>query len=188
MKPAVTVSQLGDGTIWTHIAAGHSFLGQPVELQKQVRHELDDGLEGHTERNVEHHVPGAVAAGTETVRVAFSVNQAGAGFLGANSNPLLFHAQLVTLLPTAQKVLYGNRVALSGRITSHQAGQIVTILACKYGHSSPEKATIVLTRNGRLLEHERQADDPHHLPGALEREPEHQVGGRPLSRQLLSAS
>jgi hypothetical protein len=148
VKPAVTVSQLGDGTIWTHIAAGQSFLGQSVELQKQVGASWATVAKATLNATSSVTFPAPVAAGTETVRVAFSVNQAGKGFLGANSNPLLFHAQLVTLVPAAAKVLYGNRVALSGRITSHQAGQIVTMLAWKYGHSAPEKATIVLTRTG----------------------------------------
>ena len=31
VKPAVTVSQLGDGTVWTQIAGGRSFLGQQVD-------------------------------------------------------------------------------------------------------------------------------------------------------------
>jgi hypothetical protein len=146
VKPAVTVSQLGDGTIWTHIAAGRSFLGQSVELQKQAGTGWATVAKATLNATSSVTFPSPVATGTETVRVAFSVNQAGAGFLGANSDSLLFHAQLVTLIPTAQKVLYGNRVALAGRITSHQAGQIVTILAWKYGHSSPEKATIVITR------------------------------------------
>jgi hypothetical protein len=148
VKPAVTVSQLGDGTIWTHIAAGHSFLGQTVQLQKQVGTAWSTISTATLNTTSSVTFPSPVASGTETVRVAFSVNQAGAGFLGANSDPLLFHAQLVTLLPASPKVLYGNRVALTGRITSHQAGQIVSILAWKYGHSAPEKATIVLTRTG----------------------------------------
>jgi hypothetical protein len=148
VKPAVTVSQLGDGTIWTHIAAGHSFLGQSVELQKQAGAGWATVAKATLNATSSVTFPAPVATGTETVRIAFSINQAGKGFLGANSDPLLFHAQLVTLMPTALKVLYGNRIALSGRITSHQAGQIVTMLAWKYGHSSPEKATIVLTRAG----------------------------------------
>jgi hypothetical protein len=148
VKPAVAVNQLGDGTIWTHIAAGHSFLGQVVQLQKQSGTTWTTVAKATLNATSSTTFPGPVAAGTEVVRVAFSVNQAGAGFLGANSDPLLFHAQLVTLIPTVQKVLYGNRVALSGRITSHQAGQVVSIVAFKYGHSSPGKATIVLTRTG----------------------------------------
>jgi hypothetical protein len=148
VKPAVAVSQLGDGTLWTHIAGGRSFMGQQVELQKQagagwatVSKEVLNA-----QSNAIFMAP--VTSGNETVRIAFSVNQAGAGFLGANSNPLLYHSVFLTLVPTASKVLYGNTLALSGRISSHQAGQIVTILARGYGNSAPTKSTVVLTRSG----------------------------------------
>jgi hypothetical protein len=148
VKPAVTVSQLGDGTIWTHIAAGQSFMGQQVELQKQV-----DGAWSTVSKavlNARSSVTfmAPVTARTETVRIAFSVNQAGAGFLGANSDPLLYHAVFVSLAPAASKVLYGNRLELAGRISSHQGGQIIQILAREYGTSAPLKSTIVLTRDG----------------------------------------
>jgi hypothetical protein len=148
VKPAVTVSQLGDGTIWTHIAAGGSFAGQLVELQHQTGTSWTTVAKAALNSSSSVTFPSPIAAGTETVRIAMSVNQAGSGFLGANSDPLLFHAMLVTLTPTAKAVLYGNTLELTGRISSKQAGQIVTILGWKYGHSSPTKSTIVITRAG----------------------------------------
>jgi hypothetical protein len=148
VKPAVAVSQLGDGTIWTHIAGGRSFEGQQVELQKQVAGAWTTVSKAPLNARSSVTFMAPVTAGTETVRIAFSVNQAGAGFLGANSDPLLYHAVFVTLAPTALKVLYGNSLNLSGRISNHQGGQIVEILARKYGESAPSKSTIVLTRDG----------------------------------------
>jgi hypothetical protein len=148
VKPAVTVSQLGDGTIWTHIAGGRSFTGQQVELQKQVGGAWSTVAKAVLNARSSVTFTAPVSAGTETVRVAFSVNQAGAGFLGANSDPFVYHSEFVSLDTVASKVLYGNTLALSGRISNHQAGQIVSILAWKYGHSAPEKETVVLTRTG----------------------------------------
>ena len=80
-----------------------------------------------------------------------SVNQAGSGLLGANSNPLVFQAQFVSLVPAATKVLYGKALTLSGRITSHKAGEIITILGWKYGHSAPVKTSTATTRDGGFL-------------------------------------
>lgn len=148
VKPAVTVSQLGDGTVWTHIAGGRSFLGQQVELQKQAGGAWTTISKASLDARSSATFTAPISAGTETVRIAFSVNQAGAGFLGANSDPLLYHSAFVTLAPTALKVLYGNRLELSGRISNHQGGQIVTILAHAYGASAPSKSTVVLTRDG----------------------------------------
>ena len=148
VKPSVTVSQLGDGTIWTHIAAGRSFTGQSVELQQQAGAAWTTVAKAVLDAQSVAVFKAPVSTGNVTVRIAMSVNQAGAGFLGANSNPLVFHSTFVTLTPTSPRVLYGNTLELTGRISSRQAGQIVTILGWKYGHSSPTRTTAVVTRTG----------------------------------------
>jgi hypothetical protein len=148
VKPAVTVSQLDDGTIWTHIAAGRSFLGQSVELQRQDGSVWTTIAKAKLGMHSSAVFAAPISTGTETVRIAMSVNQAGSGFLGATSNPLLFRSSFVTLKPTELKVAYGNRIGLTGRISSKQAGQIVTIEGWKYSASVPAVRTVVITRAG----------------------------------------
>lgn len=148
VKPRVAVSQLGNGSIWAHIAAGQSFAGQLVELQKQDGTSWTTISKAALNGTSSTTFPAPVVSGTITLRIAMSVNQAGSGLLGANSNPLVFHAQFVSLVPAASKVLYGKPLTLSGRITNHKAGEIITILGWKYGHSAPVKTSTVTTRNG----------------------------------------
>jgi hypothetical protein len=148
VKPAVTVSQLGDGTIWTHIAAGHSFTGQSVELQLQAGATWTTIAKATLDAQSSAVFGAPISTGSETVRIAMSVNQAGSGFLGANSNPLLYQSSFVTLTPTSPRVLYGATIELTGRVSSRQANQIVTLLGWKYGHSAPTRSTTVVTRAG----------------------------------------
>ena len=63
VKPAVTVSQLGDGTIWTHIAARPLVPGPVGRAAEASGGRLGDGLEGHAERDLERHLPGACRRG-----------------------------------------------------------------------------------------------------------------------------
>ena len=71
---------------------------------------------------------------TSTLRIAMSVNQAGAGYLGAASHAMSYRAETLTMTASTLKVLYGHRVTLSGRLVNGRPGQHVTILAMPYGH------------------------------------------------------
>ena len=53
-----------------------------------------------------------------------------------------------TLRVSSFRVLYGHRVALTGRVTSDRAGQQVRILAEPYGRTTMLSAATVTTRSG----------------------------------------
>ena len=42
-----------------------------------------------------------------------SVNQAGAGYLGAMSHPLLFRQRTLTMTPSTTRVLFGHAITLA---------------------------------------------------------------------------
>ena len=65
-----------------------------------------------------------------------SVNQAGAGYLGAATHALRYRPLALTMRPVAFKVLYGHRVMLTGRLVRGGAGRRVAIVARPYGHKA----------------------------------------------------
>ena len=83
-----------------------------------------------------------------TLRIAMSVNQAGAGLLGTTSHTLLYHTKFVSLNAKATQVLFGNSLTLSGQTSVRTAGQTITILAWRYGNSSPTKIATFKTVTG----------------------------------------
>ncbi len=91
VRPTVTFRRLASGKFTTHVGAGRSFAGRYVQLQrrrtngkwltlKRVR------LNVHSSATFKAALP----KGRSTLRIAMSVNQAGAGFLGATSRTILF--------------------------------------------------------------------------------------------------
>ena len=88
VHPRVAFSRLRSGRFVVHVTAGRSFAGRLVQLQRH------NGSRWSTIRRVrlgvhsraEFHV--TLPKGRSTLRVAFSVNQAGAGFLGGKSRAL----------------------------------------------------------------------------------------------------
>jgi hypothetical protein len=94
VQPLATLTQLGDGRIATHIAAGRSFAGRNVQLQQ-----LQSGLGWHTvtqmplNHNSSAIFPALSSVGANsTLRIAMSVNEAGAGFLGTTSHAFSYHS------------------------------------------------------------------------------------------------
>ena len=92
VEPLATLNMLANGRIATHIAAGHSFAGRKVQLQ-----ELKLGIGWRTieqlplNRSSSAVFPALSASGDTALRIAFSVNQAGAGFLGTISHAFTYH-------------------------------------------------------------------------------------------------
>ena len=58
-----------------------------------------------------------------------SINQAGAGYLGAMSHPMVYKLEALTMSGSAAKVLFGHRVTLTGRLVNGHAGEHVSIIA-----------------------------------------------------------
>jgi hypothetical protein len=85
VRPRITFTRLKSGRFVSRVLAGHSFAGRFVQLQRWngVRwvtiRRARLGLRSRTEFRA------TLRKGRSTLRIAFSVNQAGAGYLGATS-------------------------------------------------------------------------------------------------------
>jgi hypothetical protein len=85
-----------------------------------------------------------------TLRIAMSVNQAGAGYLGAASHALIYRPQSISMLPSTLTVLYGHRVTFAGRVVNGSPGELVTVTAARWGHRPFVFATLRAGRDGRF--------------------------------------
>jgi hypothetical protein len=89
VRPIVTLRRLPKGRFTTLVLAGRPFTGKVVQLQ---RRRADGGwrtigrlrLSRHSRATFHPSLP----RGRSTLRIAFSVNQAGAGYLGGFSRPI----------------------------------------------------------------------------------------------------
>jgi hypothetical protein len=89
VRPIVTLRRLSKGRLATLVLAGRPFTGRYVQLQ---RRRADGGwrtigrlrLSRHSRATFHPSLP----HGRSTLRIAFSVNQAGAGYLGGVSRPI----------------------------------------------------------------------------------------------------
>ena len=143
VEPALTIKELGDGRIHAKVAAGRSMKNRVVELE-QLR-----GGAWHVVQKAKLTSSSSTTfmptAQSGQLRLALSVNQAGAGLLGATSHAMVYHAYAVTLEPTDFKVLYGHSTTLSGRIWNGHAGESILIEEWLYGSSAPRKLATVRT-------------------------------------------
>ena len=94
-----------------------------------------------------------------------SINQAGAGYLGAASHALTYRAELLTMKPSAFRVEYGHGVTLSGQLVNGQPGTRVAIFARRYGSSVPTKIATLATGSSGALQPHGAADRPDRLQG-----------------------
>lgn len=147
VQPRVNAIEGGDGRIWVGVTPTNRFVHRSVELQQ---------LSGGVWRTTTRKRLGAYStanlgpfAKSATVRIAMSVNEAGAGFLGTTSHPINYRAYAVTLMPQSSEVIWGKTVELAGRVQNNQLGATVTIDAWPYGQSSPvELATVATSIKG----------------------------------------
>jgi hypothetical protein len=150
VQPRLSITEAGDGWIWAHVEPAAHFPGRSLELQQ-----LSGGVWKTTARKQVRSNATAIFAPLATggqVRIAFSVNQAGAGFLGSTSHALLYRAYAVTLVPQSFKVLWGKSVELAGRVQNGKADETITIESWPYGHSAPVRVADVATiADGRWL-------------------------------------
>lgn len=182
VQPLVSIDELGNGRISTRVDGARSFRGGEVALQRRQSNGVWE--------TVLKVALGPNSAATfvttlrsSTVRIAMSVNQAGAGYLGSASHSLLYHDYKLTLTPTAFKVRYGSSVTLSGRLQNGHSGERVTINRWPYGTSSPVIAAVVrTTKNGEWTYRARPsiATAYQALWAKTERSPRRTIGVEPL--------
>jgi hypothetical protein len=146
VTPLVRVHELRGGAVQAQVSAGRSFAGRFVKLQRSTA----GGWATIAQRRLGRHSLAVFdpLPTTAAIRVALSVNEAGAGYLGSLSHPLLYRLHSISLGVSTYRVPFGRRVVLSGRLGSGQAGQVVTLRAWPYGAAAPHRAAQVRTGAG----------------------------------------
>jgi hypothetical protein len=130
VRPAVTMSKLANGRIRVDVVGGHSFAGRAVKLQERKGGVWSTVAQLHLNSASRALVPSAlVPLQATTLRATFSVNQAGQGYLGGFSPPIVIPARWVSLSLTTPELTFGASVMLTGRVSARQAGLPVTVLA-----------------------------------------------------------
>jgi len=132
VAPAVSVTPLSSGRLRVHVRAAHRFDGRFVQLQA-----LSGSRWTTIDRKELNRVGRTVFTPPRrnaTLRFAMSVNQAGAGYLGAASHALVYRPQSIQMRPSTLTVLYGHRVTFTGQVANGRAGELVTVTATRWGH------------------------------------------------------
>jgi hypothetical protein len=132
VAPAVSVTPLASGRLRVHVRAARHFDGRFVQLQ--ARSGRGWTTIDRKELNRSGTAVFAPPRQNATLRVAMSVNQAGAGYLGAASHALVFRPQSIRMQPSTLTVLDGHRVTFAGQVVNGRAGELVTITAARWGH------------------------------------------------------
>jgi hypothetical protein len=91
VRPLISVRALHGGRVWTRVTIGHSLRGRTVKLQRLV---AGGGWETIAQKPLGRASAAIFTVGGpgSIVRVAFSVNEAGKGYLGSASHPLAHRA------------------------------------------------------------------------------------------------
>jgi hypothetical protein len=147
VAPAMSVALLANGRIRALVHGGRSFEGRFVELQTRSARGTWTTV-GRKRLSSASIAVFAATLPTSTIRVAMSINQAGAGYLGAASHALAYRAERLTLTPSTFKVLFGHRFTLTGQLSNGRAGQHVTIVAQPYGRKAFVFAILTTDRFG----------------------------------------
>jgi hypothetical protein len=148
VAPALQLKVLANGHFRAHAAAARSFVGRTVQLQRQT----GGGWTTIARKKLGRHSTAVIVRSLPagTMRLAMSVNQAGAGYLGATTHALRYRPPRLVVTPAAFKVLYGHRVMLTGRLLHGGAGRHVAILARPYGLHLVRVATVITQKGGRF--------------------------------------
>jgi hypothetical protein len=148
VRPALTARLLGGGRVHAAVKPAGRFTGRTVELQRRAGSRWRTVARAALGSNGTAVFGRAVRSGRAMVRVAMSVNEAGAGYLGTWSRMLVVHAPGISIAPSGFKVLYGHAVELAGHISSGRSGRRVTIMARAYGGPAPVRVGTATTGAG----------------------------------------
>ena len=153
VMPRLAVAELASGRVRVQVMPSRPFAGSVVRLQQPGTVEMWRTI-ARAPFNRAGMAIMAPGTGRSMLRAAMSVNQAGAGYLGAISHPFLHRAPRMTLNPTAWKVLFGHKATLTGRLANGDAGQRIAILVHPYGRHLIVRRTTT-TAGGRFAIHVR---------------------------------
>jgi hypothetical protein len=150
VSPVLSASVLPGGHVLGHVTAAHSFYGRTMQLQLR---NANGSWTTVQRRPVGLHSTAiftkSIPAGT--IRLAMSVNQTGAGYLGAATHALRYRPLFLTMKPVSFKVLFGHPVTLTGRLVNGGAGRHVAIVAQAYGRTSGARIATVTTKRGGVF-------------------------------------
>jgi hypothetical protein len=91
VHPAVIASTVSMGRVMAHVDAARSLEGRDVQVQQLVEGQWKTIAKLPLDRNNEALFPAAqLPGGASTLRLAMSVNQAGAGYMGAFGEPFVY--------------------------------------------------------------------------------------------------
>jgi hypothetical protein len=90
VRPTIVVRELGNGHVWTHVASAAFLYGRSVQLQRLI---------GSSWQTIDKHRLSSTSTTTfatgltpnAKLRVAMSINQAGAGYVGSVSHAITYH-------------------------------------------------------------------------------------------------
>lgn len=152
VEPLLATRVLANGAVAASVVAGRSFAGRTLELQRAHGDRWSTAERVVLNRRSEGVFRAPIRSGSVTLRVAFSVNQAGRGFLGATTHAFSYRAgpELVTLAPSSASVTFGRAVTLDGRVSLGRPGERVTILARPYDSATARTATVTTVAGGRF--------------------------------------
>jgi hypothetical protein len=91
VRPTIHARIISGGRVWAHINSGRSMRGDDVQVQRLVEGQWQTIAKRPLNRNNEAVFPvKALPGGTSSLRLAMSVNQAGAGYLGGFSRTFVY--------------------------------------------------------------------------------------------------
>jgi hypothetical protein len=147
VHPKLTLTTLGGGRLQAHATAARSFAGQIVKLQLETPTGWSTLAQLRLNANSSALVPAsAVPSGRKTLRLAMSVNQAGVGYLGAFSPPLVRPAHWVSLALSSPEIVAGQSLTLAGRLSVKQVG--VPLMIMSRPISQPEFQMLATVKTG----------------------------------------
>jgi len=150
VHPALSIHVLAGGAVRAHVAAGTSFRGRFVQLQRRIG---SGGWTTFVRRplnrfSTTNFSSSLLPGGGLRLRLAMSVNQAGPGYLGSFSPLLAYPAHALSLSTSAFKIVYGKSFNLSGRLSATKPGLGVAILARPFMQAEAQQVATVRTGTG----------------------------------------
>ena len=144
VQPAVSVRELGAGRLSVHVLPRARFAGRMIKVQRLVaagtwQTVMQKQLGARSALVFKPSVP------SSTIRIAMSVNQAGAGYLGGVSHRLRYHAYSLSLVPSGYGIRFGSPLTLRGRLNGAGPGRTIAIYQQEFKRSSPFRVATVRT-------------------------------------------
>jgi hypothetical protein len=148
VAPRLSIAELGDGRIAASVEPSHVLARRFLELEQ-----LQNGVwrvirKSRLSQNGTTAFAPLPPSQSSPVRLALSVNQAGAGYLGSTSHALAYRAFDLTLAPDADRVSYGSSTVLRGRLWNGESGQRIAIVEWVFGRPRASTLAHVVTGTG----------------------------------------